>query len=465
MKGFDMSKKQSLADPELIHSEVESVLGVSMESEPNSKRLRWWGLGVLVAFVGGLSAWSALAPIESATMADGKLIVEGQQRVVQPYESGEISKILVKEDQNVQQGQLLIQLDDTRARSTYDATLREYFNYLAMENRLLAERDDESAITFDPELLSVAKESPRYEKLVQAQRALFIATRKSMQGSITILNQQIAQTHEQIKGVQSQLKSVEGQYDLIQQEIKPHKILVKKQLLEKHRLLELQRHAAQLAGQRGEYQANIAALNQRVSEIEAKINTFSVDYKQQVLTSLRETQQALTELRKRKVLDKDILDHTQLRAPLAGTVVGMKFHSAGAVVSPSEALLQIMPDDEFVVEARVSPNDIDVVHKGLQAKLQFVSLKSRNVPAVIGTVSRVISAATLDSVTGQSYYRVLVTINRDQMDFLSRIMRSSHTKLTADMPVTVMIVNEKRTFMSYLFTPVRESFNRAFREQ
>ena len=463
-----MSKKPTPTKPESaqsISTEVEQLLGITMESEPNSRRLRWWGLGILAVFVGGISAWSALAPIESATMADGKLIVEGKQRVVQPYEGGEIAKIFVKEDQNVTQGQLLIQLDDTRARSMYEATLREYYNYLAMENRLLAERDDEPAITFDPELLAAAQVNPRYHKLVNAQRALFVATQQSMQGSISILNQQIAQTNEQIKGIQSQLKSIDDQYALIEQEIEPIKKLVKKQLLEKHRLLVLQRNAAQLLGQRGEYQANIAALHQRISEIQAKINTFSVDYKQQVLNSLRETQQALTELRKRKVLEQDALDNMQLRAPLSGTVVGMKFHSPGAIVTPSEALLEILPDDDFVVEAHVSPNDIDVVHKGLQAKLQFASLKSRNVPAVVGTVSRVISAATLDPVTGQSYYRVLVTINREQMDFLSSIMQASHTKLTADMPVTVMIMNEKRTFLNYLFTPVRESFDRAFREQ
>ena len=459
------SNKSKLADAQSIPAEVEHLLGITMESEPNSRRLRWWGVGVLVVFLGGISVWSALAPIESATMADGKLIVEGQQRVVQPYEGGEISKIFVKEDQNVTQGQLLIQLDDTRARSMYEATLREYYNYLAMENRLLAERDDESVITFDPELLDAAQVNPRYHKLVNAQRALFAATRQSMQGSITILNQQIAQTNQQVIGIQSQLKSIDDQYALIEQEIEPIKKLVKKQLLEKHRLLVLQRNAAQLLGQRGEYQANIAALHQRVSEIQAKINTFSVDYKQQVLNSLRETQQALTELRKRKVLEQDALDNMQLRAPLSGTVVGMKFHSPGAIVTSSEALLEILPDDDFVVEAHVSPNDIDVVHKGLQAKLQFASLKSRNVPAIVGTVSRVISAATLDPVTGQSYYRVLITINRDQMEFLSSIMQASHTKLTADMPVTVMIMNEKRTFLNYLFTPVRESFDRAFREQ
>jgi HlyD family type I secretion membrane fusion protein len=448
-----------------IQSEVESVLGVTMDDEPKNRRIRVVGFLVLLAFLGGMTLWSTLAPIESATMADGRLTVEGNRRTVQAVEQGKISRILVKEDELVKKGQLLVQMDNTRALSEYNATEREYFNYLAMDNRLLAERDVLSSIVFDPELLAAAKNNSSYQKLIDAQLSLFAATRKSTAGTLQIMNQQIAQTNEQIKGVQAQLQSVIQQYDLIEKEIIPVKKLAAERLIQTSKLLELQRHAAQLSGSRGEYIAKIALLKQRISEVKAKISTFNVEQKQKVLTSLRETQQQLGQLRKRRIVEQDILNNTQIRAPQDGSVVGMKFHTVGGVVKSSEALMEILPDDEFMVEARVLPIDIDVVHKGQLAKLQLVSLKQRNTPTILGEVKSISSATVNDPATNQPYYRAFITIKADQLDLLNKVLKLSKTQLTADMPVQVMIVNEKRTLFSYLFSPVKESFARAFREQ
>ncbi len=143
----------------------------------------------------------------------------------------------------------------------------------------------------------------------------------------------------------------------------------------------------------------------------------------------------------------------------------MKFHTIGGVVKSSEILMDILPDDDFIVEARVAPIDIDVVHKGQIAKLQLVSLKQRNTPTILGEVTSISSATVVDPKTNQPYYRAFISIKPDQLDLLNQVLKISKTKLTADMPVQVMIVNEKRTLFSYLFSPIKESFGRAFREQ
>ena len=305
-----------------IRSEVESVLGVQLAKEPKNKRIRLIGFAIVALFLGGMTLWSTLAPIDSATLAQGKLTVRGDRRTVQALESGKIAKILVKENDTVKRGQLLVQLDRTRAASQYTATERQYFNALAMENRLVAERDDSASIHFDHELTDAAAKNPRFQKLIAAQNALFTSTRKANESTIAILNQQIAQTNEQINGVEAQLHSVTQQHQLIEKEIVPTKKLLKQQLIEESKLLQLQRQAAQLSGLRGEHLAKIAELKQRVSEVKAKMASFGVDEKKKVLTELRQTQQQLGELRKRRVVEKDILDNTEIRSPQSGSVVG-----------------------------------------------------------------------------------------------------------------------------------------------
>ena len=440
--------------------ELDHLLGVQTPKEPSNMRLRMFGLIFLFVFFGGFALWSYLAPIDSAAVAQGQIMVAGNRRVIQHLEGGIIKKINVRDGDRVLKDQVLVELDNTRSIAALSMTRSELYQQYAIEARLLAERDHTANISFEPVLVKASHTDEKLKDVISSQEAIFKANKKSLDGNIAILNQQISQLREQIKGVKAQYVSNTKQYELISEEVKEVAQLAAKKLVEKPRLLALQRNAAQLQGARGDNVSKIAILNQRIGETKSKILTLESDQHKDVLTQLREVQKQISDLVKREVVEKDVMDRTLIRSPQTGSVVGLQVHTKGGVVSPGAPMMDIVPEEQLVIQARVSPLDIDVVHKGLIAQVTLSAFKSRTTPTLEGRVESVSADAVQDPQTGEPYYEARVQLDNEQLALLD-----ADQELYPGMPVQVMIVTDKRTMFQYLTSPITDSFNRAFREQ
>jgi HlyD family secretion protein/epimerase transport system membrane fusion protein len=145
---------------------------------------------------------------------------------------------------------------------------------------------------------------------------------------------------------------------------------------------------------------------------------------------------------------------------VSGTVVGLSFKTHGGVIQPGEPILDIVPaDDDLLIDARVAPVDIDVVHPGLRAKVHLSAYSQRNLPQIDGIVRSVSADSLHDQQTGMSYYLARVEVDRDNLAHLG-----SNIQLVAGMPAEVLIVTEQRTLVGYLSQPFRDMFRRALRE-
>ena len=146
-------------------------------------------------------------------------------------------------------------------------------------------------------------------------------------------------------------------------------------------------------------------------------------------------------------------------SPQTGTVVGMQVHTIGGVIGAGAPILDIVPsNDELVIEAKINPLDIDVVHTGLTAKVMLNAFKRRSTPILEGQVTHVSADSFTEPSTGVSYYTAIVKITPEQ------IQRLDGAELYPGMPAQVMIVTNKRTPIEYFFSPILDSFSRAFRE-
>ena len=275
-----------------------------------------------------------------------------------------------------------------------------------------------------------------------------------------MLNQKISQIKEEIKGVGAQYQSNIEQYKYIKEEVESMEQLEKQKLIERPKLLELKRTAAKLKGLQGENISQVAVLKQKIAEIGSQIETLKFDRRKDILVELRETQQKLADLVKKEVVEKDVLERTEIRSPRNGSVVSLNVHTVGGVVKPGEPLMEIVPEEKLVIEANLSPMDIDIVHKGLRAKVQLVAFKMRNTPDLTGVVTHVSADAYTDPNTQQPYYQVKIELGKDQMERLQH-----GQELYPGMPVQVMILTHSQTLFEYMAAPLTESFHRAFREK
>ena len=416
------------------------------------------GLAAIVTAFGGVGGWGATVPLASAVVATGQVTVDTNRKRVQHLEGGIVADLRVRDGDDVEPGEVLIRLDETRAKASLAIVEAAYREELAKEARFVAERDGKAAIAW-PEALR-GDGDPALAGLRASQQAIFDSRREALRGEIEILQEQVRQLDDEIVGLSAQKGAAERQTQLNEAELGPLRDLLSRGNTTRQRLHELETEVVRLEGVHGELVANIARAKTAIGETRLEIIQKQKAFLSEVVTGLREVQSSIQDLRERVVAAQDVLQRIDIRAPTAGMVVGLVVHGANAVVQPGETLLEIVPSgDLLLVEVRVQPQDIDNVAIGQPAEVRILAFKQRTTPTMEGVVSYVSADALTNQQDGSTYYLARIRIPEAQLE------RLRGQALQPGMPAEVMIRTGERTALAYMLQPVLDSMRRAWREE
>lgn len=420
-----------------------------------------FGLTLVTVLFGIFGLWSIVAPIDSAAVSPGKVVLDSNRKTISHLEGGIVKEILVSEGEQVKEGQVLVRMDDTAPKARMELYRGQFIAAQAAQARLIAERDGADKIEWPASLLEMRDSYPDAAANIDSQQRLFESRRDTINGRVDVLQQQIKQHEEEIKGLEKQIASGDKQLDLLKEEIHDVAYLFKSGNAPKSRLLALERGQAQIQGENGERLSMISRAKQSINEAQIQIYNQKTEFLNQVMGELRDTQNKMSDLEEQLRTAEDIVHRVEVVAPIAGQITGLKVHTKGGVVAPGSPLMDIVPsDDKMIIEAKISPQDIDVVHKGLKARVRLTAYKTRRVPPVEGEVETVSGDRFEDPRTGEAYYTARIAIPDSELANLGE-----HVELTPGMPTEVLIITGSRTFFGYLTSPIRDSFNRSFREQ
>lgn len=430
----------------------------SMPDTDDDRFIRY-GLIVLVGVFGVLGTWMAFAPLQSAAVAVGKVSVEGKNKTIQHFEGGIVKDIHVTDGDHVDEGDVLLSLDTTRAQAELGTVLSQYYETLALESRLLTERDRLSAIKFDDELSSL--EESRKKAFIDGQRRLFDSRRQALESEKEIMSKRISQLNNQIEGNQAIIDSKTSRLLSYQEEIKEWQVLYEEQLTDKLKLRELQRDSETIIGDIAQHQAEIAGLNVKINETESQILLQEQEFTKEVVSQLREAQTSLANMRSQLLSLRDTLKRTDIIAPVEGTVVGLDAHTIGGVIAAGKTILEIVPDgNEMIIYAQVQTTDIDKVTVGLDAEVRFSAFNLKMAYVVEGKVINVSADSFVNEVSGLPYYEAQIRLE----DTGHRQLEENGFFLLTGMPAEVIIKTGERTVLSYLMKPISDMFSRTFRE-
>lgn len=417
-----------------------------------------FGFAAMLVFFGTFAAWSVLAPLSEAAIAPGMIKVEGTRRTIQHLEGGIVREILVRDGDRVQAGQLLMRLDDVRAASDLEALRSQRWSYIAQDARLTAELEDRLEIPFSEELLTANE--PRAADAVAGQRAVYESRRAALLSQIAVQDARVGQQEAIINGVGGQLRAQRNQLELIRREEELTRTLVQQGLQRLPTLLALQRTAAGLEGQIEDLQGQVERARQTIAEARSTIASIIGQRRQDVAAEQRDVRTRLAEVEERLRAARDVAVRRDILAPEEGTILNLRLFNMGAVVRPGDPVMDLVPTrDRLIAEVNLQPFDIDVVHPGLLAEVRLPAFKQRLVPYLHGHVTFVAQDVTMDERTRQTYYRVNILIDAEQLERLQGV------QLVPGMPVEAMIQIGERSFLRYITQPLRDSFARAFREQ
>jgi epimerase transport system membrane fusion protein len=422
--------------------------------------IRTIGYFLVIVMFGFFGAWSLLAPLGSAALAPGSVTVEGYRKTVQHLEGGIVKSINVRDGDNISKGQILLELEDTSSRAQLETLRGQLFSALAKEARLIAERDNKTNVSY-PELLTQAHEDKRADENIRIQNQSFTIRNRSRFGEIGILKEQRSQLLAKIEGIKAQKDSRNNLANSFTKELTDFRAMLKEGYIEKQTVTELERRLAQAQGDEGDFSANIATAQTQISEIALKILQIDKDFQREVIDELSKTKNELSELREKTQWLTDTVTRTIIKAPEAGMVLGLTVHTIGAVIPPGGHLLDIVPQEEsLIVEAQVSPMDIDRVHIGQTTNVRFSSFKNAITPKIDGHLIRLSADRLVDEKTQNSYYLARIEVEKTGLKELA----DRGLILLPGMPAEVLINTGDRTFFEYLMQPISNIFARSLIE-
>ncbi|EJT0552264.1 HlyD family type I secretion periplasmic adaptor subunit [Vibrio vulnificus] len=409
----------------------------------------------IALFGGGIGYWAATAKLESAAIAYGDLSVSSQRQAIQHLEGGIVERLMIQEGDYVEKGQLLIQLSEQQSLSRLESLKGRFVHAVAKESRLKAEFSNTSEIVWESDLEKMAISNTLLEAQ-QIQKKIFEARARYFESKLNIVHQTISGAKLELNNLKQTKKIERERLSLIEEEILSNQTLVKQGFSGKSTLLQLKRLATEVRSTLSQLDRQTLTVQKRIDENQSRLEEIALERINEVVVELREAQNEIVSIREEYRVAQDIYTRTGIRAPISGKVVNMKVFTEQGVIRSGETLLELVPDDDsLIVEARVSPQDIDLISPGLDARVRLTALNARIQEPLNGKVLTV-SADKLSEQNKEDYYLARIALNDQD---------AQQHQLTAGMNAEVLILSRPRTPISYLLKPITESFNRAFREE
>lgn len=425
---------------------------------PFSKKLIIQGILIIVCFLTGLGFWSFLAPIESAVVAPGIVSVGSNHKTIQHLEGGIVQAILIHEGDKVYAGDILIRLQNTREISQRNQLNAQYFEALATVARLTAEFNDKAVISFPDELIN-NKDDQAAQVAIGGQQSIFNSRERLHDEQLSALTKRITSFSDEIKAIKNQIKAGHRQKNFISEELKLLKKASRLKLVDKTKVLQLESKKAQTESDISEMQISMAKANQGILETQLNMTEMKFMLIKETDEELRVANASLYELHQQLITAEDILSRTEIHSNIDGTVVGLKVHTVGGVITAGEPLLDIVPlNDELVVEASIDLRDIDQVKTGLPAHVELTSFNRRSRKLIDGEVKIISADSIIDPMSGQAYYKARIELSKESI-------LANNITLQPGMGAEVMIRTGSRTPIDYLLTPITRSMGRALREE
>lgn len=366
------------------------------------------GLGLFVA-------WAANFDIDQGVRAQGQIISSSHTQIIQAVDGGVLSELRVVEGQTVKFGEVLAVLEKSRAEAGYEESRDRVASLRIAMARARAEahmQTPDFGVEFKP-----------YPDFLRAQKALYQQRKRSLEEDVAGNSQNLAMAREELSMTETLFK--DGDVSKVE----------------------------------------VLRARRQVTELEVRIAAVRNKYRQEASAEVAKIEDDLASVNSKLLERRDVLEHTNLSAPVAGVVKFLKITTIGGVLRAGDELMQIAPaDEDLIIEAKVNPSDVGQLSTGLPVSVK-VDAFDYSVYGMLSGDLVYISPDTLSEVgpggQTQTFYRAKVHLPREQ----AKNVKARDIVVKPGMTVSIDIQTGKRSVLSYLAKPVIRAFGGALTER
>lgn len=414
-----------------------------------------WRLLGLIAF--GLIAffiWAANFEIEEVTRGIGRVVPSSDTKIVQSLEGGLVRQVAVAEGDLVEQGDLLLVIDDTAVVAREGELREQEAALLAEQLRLNTEAAGLPDLVFPPDLVARALQA------TLAEQAVFLSRKTQFQRELQVLSDQHSQRVSELAELKAQEAKLSEVIAPLAQEAALTESLAERGAVAQIDLLRLRSRVAEMNGELTVTQARIPRMEAAIREAQAQLSAARSAFELSARERLARLQVELAVVQEGLRAAQGRVAQTELRSPARGIVNQLASSTAGAVVPPGATVAAIVPlDDGLLVEAEISPSDVAFVQPGERVSVKITAYDYLIYGALEGVVMRV-GADTIESRDGEPVFRVIV---RTDQTFLGDPARPN--PIIPGMIASIDIQTGTNSVLNYLAKPILRARSEAFRER
>lgn len=443
-----MSKKTPISQNDLEY--LTNRNAALMLKTPRGGRIILW---VIFIFITAALVWANYTELDEVTVGEGRVIPSSQVQQIQNLEGGILKEINVKVGQVVDNGQVLMTIENTEALSSLREQQAESVNLQVRATRLQAE-----SYGVKPEFDSdIMKENPQ---VVNRELDLYKNRLESLRINQSSFQQQIEQRKQEIVELQAKLENLKQSYAFSKEELALTRPAFEQGAVSRVELLQLERQVNQLKGDLEATQLAIPRAGSALKEAQSKLDEAEAKFRAEAQEDLTGVRSKLDQLRESNVSLADKVSRTQVRSPVKGIVKQIQINTVGGVIKPGMSLLEIVPIEEsLLIEAKVRPENIGFIQPDLKAVVKLSAYDFAIFGGLPGVVEN-ISADTILDEEGNSFYLVRVRTDKSYLG-----TQQAQLPIIPGMQASVDIITGKKTLLDYLLKPILKAKQNALRER
>ncbi|MDP5291618.1 HlyD family type I secretion periplasmic adaptor subunit [Oceanimonas sp. CHS3-5] len=454
--------------PEQLNYTSDTAAAVLLNTPKGARALLW----CMLAFVLAAIVWARFAELEEVTSGNGTVIPSSQLQVVSNLEGGIVRELYVREGQQVEKGQPLLLIDDTRFKSDLREREQEIaalqgdvFRLEAQVASIRVREDPElgwrEQVQVQPATLGFPEGFvEQYPQQPAIQRSLYNERLDFVKNQLSIFGNQIQQREQEIVETNAKVRTLSRGVGLAAREVNMSRPLAREGIVPRVEILRLERQLNELQGELESTQLLLPKLEATLKETVFKRKEVALSFRSEAQQELNERRGRLAQLREGEVGLQDRVRRTSVLSPVKGTVKTLSVNTVGGVVQPGVSLVEIVPlEDTLLVEARIEPRDIGFLRPGLEAMVKFTAYDFTIYGGLVGEVEK-ISADSIQDDEGNTFF--LATI-RTKESFLGS--EQAPLRIIPGMQAGVDIITGKKTVLDYLLKPILRAKQGALRER
>jgi len=424
---------------------------LSIQERPPNPIAQWLARSLVLLLVLAL-AWAYFGHVNVVVTAEGKIVPSDRVKQIQPLTKGVVSKIWVREGDQVQAGQPLVELDTTLTHAESERFRAElYANQanLLVNEYLLVYLASETQI--EPQNSNTL--TPTYLRLLDEKWQSYTSQRDVLAREYGAAVAETEVSFELIKKLEQTLPIATKRADNFET-LRGQQFVSENDywLVEQERIQQAQDLAAERKRHQ-QLQANLQALESR------QLN-YVAQFKSQLLSEIADLQQTIAVLTQELAKAESLNQKQILYSPVSGQVQELAINTVGGIVTDAQQLMLIVPNEQILeAEVYLANKDIGFVHEQMTAEIKVHTFPFTKYGVVDAEITSVSDDATLDENQGL-IYRAQLRLAANEIE-----TQTKHLKLMPGMAVTAEVKTGDRRIIEFFLAPLLQHGQEALRER